>query len=100
MKLKEFGPPGRGAHLSRPPLDPPLTPWEDTPLGRHPRGQTSPLGRHPPPEIATAADGTHPTGMHSCQIIKTRPSYHVSFEASLFLIQRVVLLESQTVGGC
>ena len=26
-------------------------------------------GRHPPPrpgEKATAADGTHPTGMHSC----------------------------------
>ena len=50
-----------------------------TPLGRHPR-QTPP-GRHPdtpladtpcladtapPPETATAADGTHPTGMHSC----------------------------------
>ena len=26
---------------------------------------TPSLGRHPPPETATAADGTHPTGMHS-----------------------------------
>ena len=30
------------------------------PLGRHP------LGRHPPGQTATAADGMHPTGMHSC----------------------------------
>ena len=44
-----------------------------TPLGRHPPGQTpprqTPLGRTPgktPPETATAVDGTHPTGMHSC----------------------------------
>ena len=29
------------------------------PLGRHPPG------RHPP-KTATAVDGTHPTGMHSC----------------------------------
>ena len=27
----------------------------------------TPLGRHPPPQqTATAADGKHPTGMHSC----------------------------------
>ena len=54
------------------------------PLGRHPHRQTSPLGRHPPPgrhppradispgqtppKTATAADVTHPTGMHSCSI--------------------------------
>ena len=50
-----------------------------TPLGRHPpsRADTLPLGRtpskhappgrHPPPkQTATAADGTHPTGMLSC----------------------------------
>ena len=42
-----------------------------TPLGKHPTGQTHtpgrtrPPGRHPPPAV-TAADGTHPTGMHSC----------------------------------
>ena len=54
---------------------PPHTPlgrhptWADIPPGRHPLGQT-PSGRHPPardpPETATAANGTHPTGMHSC----------------------------------
>ena len=43
----------------------------------HTPGQTPPtpgrpsMGRHPPqadilPPTATAADGTHPTGMHSC----------------------------------
>ena len=33
----------------------------DTPLGRHPpRADTS------PPPVATAPDGMHPTGMHSC----------------------------------
>ena len=54
------------------------SPWADIPLGKHP-----PLGRHPstqcmlgytlpsacretPPLMATAADGMHPTGMHSC----------------------------------
>ena len=54
-------------------------PWADTPpvqtspLGRHshPPRQTPPSGRQPPwadtpspRETATAADGTHPTGMH------------------------------------
>ena len=42
--------------------------------GRHtPPGQIPPpvysnmhWGRHPPPPTATAMDGTHPTGMHSC----------------------------------
>ena len=39
-----------------------------SPLGRHlPPGQDSPPGRtSPPQQTATAADGTHPTGMHSC----------------------------------
>ena len=37
-------------------------PGEDTPLG------TTPLGRHTPLQTATAADDTHPTGMHSCWI--------------------------------
>ena len=44
------------------------------PLGsRHPPEQTPSSSRHPPgadpppgAETATAADGTHPTGMHSC----------------------------------
>ena len=29
-------------------------------------GQTYPPSGQTPPETATAADGTHPTGMHSC----------------------------------
>ena len=71
------------------------TPWADPPgrwllqrmvhilleciLGRHPLGRHPP-GRHPHPQadtpgrppgkhprqMTTAADGTHPTGMHSC----------------------------------
>ena len=45
------------------------------PPSRHPLGR-HPLGRHPPPQADTilvrhhpdgqSADGTHPTGMHSC----------------------------------
>ena len=36
--------------------------WQTpSPPGRHPTRQTP-----PPPKTATAADGTHPTGMHSC----------------------------------
>ena len=35
-------------------------PWADTPE------QMSPQADTPLPEMATAADGTHPTGMHSC----------------------------------
>ena len=36
-----------------------------------PPGSRSPRTRHPSPgaEMATAADGTHPTGMHSCFLI-------------------------------
>ena len=51
-------------------------PLADTPLGRHLPGQTPPPGETPPrqtppqadpsPKMATAADGTHPTGMYSC----------------------------------
>ena len=37
------------------------SPGQTSSLGRRP-----PLGKHPPPETATAADGTHPTGTHSC----------------------------------
>ena len=33
--------------------------------GVHPRADT-PRWADPHPETATAADGTHPTGMHSC----------------------------------
>ena len=37
-----------------------------TPPGRQPPRQTPPQGDIPPQEMATAMDGTHPTGMHSC----------------------------------
>ena len=64
-------PPGRHPFLGRYPLG-------RHPLGRHPlSADTSPLGRHPPSrhppwadtppqQMATTAEGTHPTGMHSC----------------------------------
>ena len=40
-----------------------------TPLGRPPLGRHIPLGKHPhPKQTATAADGTHSTGMHSCSL--------------------------------
>ena len=60
--------PGQTPPLGRNPHPPGQTPS----LGRHPLGRqhprpSRPLGRHPSPQqIATAADGTHPTGMHSC----------------------------------
>ena len=38
--------------------------WGCTHPGRHPLGRHTPHPR----ETATAADGTHPTGMHSCNI--------------------------------
>ena len=36
-------------------------PWADTLLGRRPQADTP-----SPQQMATAADGTHSTGMHSC----------------------------------
>ena len=36
------------------------------PPSRHPPRSRPPWTRHPPRQTATAADGTHPTGMHSC----------------------------------
>ena len=38
------------------------------------KGGVHPLGRPTPPETATAADGTHLTGMYSCQRLITHPS--------------------------
>ena len=58
---QEFCPQGRG-RCTAPPNKHPLA-------GRHHPPQHAdtplPLGRHPP-EMATAADGTHPTVMHFC----------------------------------
>ena len=58
------------------------------PLGRHPLWADTPAGIHTPPAqcmlgytspppptpAATAADGTHPTGMHSCNYVMLTPS--------------------------
>ena len=41
-----------------------IPPRADTPLG-----QTHPPGRQPPLPMDNAADGMHPTGMHSCCIV-------------------------------
>ena len=44
--------------------------WQTPHPGRHPLCRHQPPGQTPlsryPPETATAADGMHPTGMHSC----------------------------------
>ena len=72
--LGRHAPPGQTPHWADTPwADTPWadTPWADTPgqtpsPGRHNPGQTPPP--RPPgqiPLVATAADGTHPTGMHS-----------------------------------
>ena len=62
--------PGRHPLGRHPSLDRYPLPSTETPLGRHPwtdtPGQT-PLVRHQ--QTATAADGTRPTGMHSCLIM-------------------------------
>ena len=50
-------PPPGSRHLPR--AD--IPPGADTPRSRHPPGADTPLG-----ETTTAADGRHPTGMHSC----------------------------------
>ena len=51
-----------------------------TPLGRHPRSADTPPGRHlataangtHPTGMSTAANGMHPTGMHSCYCLQTK----------------------------
>ena len=45
------------------------TPPEQTPPGQTSPRQTPPRADTPPQQMATAADGTHPTGMHSCLFI-------------------------------
>ena len=52
--------------VSRHPPQEQTPPWEQTTPG----ADTSPGSRQPPQQTATAADGTHPTGMHSCSDLK------------------------------
>ena len=65
------------------------TPWQaDTPLaGRQSSGRRPLAGRHPPgrppQQTATAVDGTHPTGMHSC-----------SLELNFFHVTSVIILNT------
>ena len=70
--------------------------WAD-PMGRHPPGQTPPgqtLPRQTPPphQTATAADSTHPTGMHSCFFLSVVDSVG-------FCICRLYLRRMSTVGS-
>ena len=80
------------------------TPWADTPsidtiLGRHPLGRQPPaqcmLGYTPPCpvhaeiDMATAVDGTHPTGMYSCYFFFLRASQNFfDVLALLFVTQK------------
>ena len=59
------GSPGPHLRVSRP------TPWGGSP-GPHPGGGYPSIhwGRHPPQQTATAAGGTHPTGIHSCLLLQ------------------------------
>ena len=91
----------------------------DTPLKQTPPEQTLPQSRHPPPEqtwppksrppgadtppppgeTATAADGTHPTRMHSCfscgfrQILYPKQGYHMPHKRrNILLFYRKMIL--------
>ena len=45
--------------------------------GPHPRGKLRGIRSKPPPQdTATAADGTHPTGMHSCLCVISITSFN------------------------
>ena len=87
-------PPGADPPQSRHPLavdtpgaDTPL-PWEQTPPSRHPPRADTPRADT---EAATAADGTHPTGMHSCLGIYSRNVTSLSvaiFGNPLYLTER------------
>ena len=48
------------------PVEQAPTPDQTPPRTRHPWEQAPPKTRQPPQQTATVADGTHPTGMHSC----------------------------------
>ena len=51
-----------------------------------------PLGRHPPQQTTTAADGTHPTGMHSCYCLFVVQMVTMTTNLGLSRWRRVVVL--------
>ena len=57
-------------------------PWQTSP-GQTPRWgdvpEQTPPEQTPRPEMATAANSTHPTGMHSCFIFVSTPLNNVSY---------------------
>ena len=110
---KEQTPPPQIRHplqsTHQPSRHPPVadTPWEQTPPGSHtpsgadiplPLGSTppeqTPPGADTPPEMATVADGMHPTGMHSCFSI-----FFIMADADILFPSTLRKLETQTLGG-
>ena len=67
-------------------------PGADTPQSRQfPLEQTPPRSRHPPRKTATAADVTHPTGMHSCFNKNSRLPCFLSLRTHSFTIVSIIL---------
>ena len=68
------------------------TPPRQTPPGQTPPRQTPP-GRHPQ-QTATAADSTHPTGMHSCEFIKFIPVSSLALIGNMANQSSTLIVES------
>ena len=76
------------------------TPWADTPLGRHPPGQTTPWAdthwwADTPGQTASAADGMHPTGMHSCSFDLVRNGKDIRQNCVSYLILQYSLISNE-----
>ena len=88
--------------------DTPLSKITQTPPGRHtPQVETlladTPLKPDTPPAdiplTATAADGTHPTGMHSCFLIYLKIGQVISeldLKVLYFILSRSIIFESRS----
>ena len=74
-------------------------PPEQTPPGsRHPPRSRQPPGTDPPPrETAIAADGTHPTGMHSCYIFVAYLVQHMTAKLAHLLLSPFCCLWGENV---
>ena len=51
-------------------------------------------GAWSPPPTATAAGGTHPTGMHSCYLCAERGPFHVQHFFGIFVCSFLLILPS------